>query len=198
MDTSTIDVFKFDNGKKEYSYMVTTEIILHICQIYHNLAIIFCTNKLNEEIEFPENIFIYKYDFQENRKIYKLKQNQNQRLICGEESYIVELNDKVILNIERPVQWNIKSALPKPCLRTDQQLQNLIKEFGLSPLDFPVIYRLPPFHECSCEIRQRKDTNQYIMITTESSWRDDTDDIFRWNVIVLNEKILLEYEKYKV
>lgn len=36
------------------------------------------------------------------------------------------------------------------------------------------------------------------MLTTESSWRDDTDDLFRWNVIVLNEKTLLEYEKYKV
>jgi|LakMenEpi03Aug12_release.lakeMendotaPanAssembly.Ray.scaffolds.fasta_scaffold726058_1 hypothetical protein len=52
--------------------MVTTEIILHICQIDHNLAKIFCTNKLNDEIEFPKNMFIYNYDVQENRIIYNL------------------------------------------------------------------------------------------------------------------------------
>ena len=206
METTLVDLieFKFNDEKKcpkEYCYIVTSEIMLHICQIDHNLAKIYCTNKLYNEIEFPENMFVYKYNFQNNNKVYRLHgiQNNKQYIVCGEESYIVEFNDKVILNIESQKQWNIKSTLlKKPRLTTDQQSQNLIKEFGLSPLDFPVIYRLPPFHESYCEIRQRKDTSEYIIITSHNSWRDDTDDYFRWNVIVLNEPQLLKYEKYKV
>lgn len=206
MDTSLIDLveFKFNDEKnlqKEYCYIVNSKIMLHICQIDHNLAKLYCTNKFYHEIEFPENMYVYKYNFQDNKKVYRLHgiQNNKQYVVCGEESYIVEFNDKVILNIESQKQWNIKSTLlEKQRLTTNQKLQNLIKEFGLSPLDFPVIYRLPPFHESYCEIRQRKDTNEYIIITSHNSWRDDTDDYFRWNVIVLNKTQLLKYEKYKV
>jgi hypothetical protein len=213
METNLINSFEFkfddkNNCLKECCYIVTPEIILHICQIDHNLAKIYCTNKMNHEIELPENMYIYKYNFQDNKKVYRLHgiQNNKQYIVCGEESYTIEFNDKVILNIESQKQWNIKSALfeknnlinKKQCLTSDQQLQNLIKELGLSPLEFPVIYRLPPFHEVECVIHQRKDTSEYVIITSESSWRDDTDDYFSWKVIGLNENKLLEYEKYKV
>lgn len=184
-----------------YCYVVNSEIKIHFMRLnkkMSNFIKIYFTNHLNEIINIP-NISVIKWFCQNNDEIEIYPYDHKYFLVSKTDNLRIKFNDKEILCIESRIEWNIKGIMyKKPRLTSQQQFQNLMEHLGLIESDFPVVYRFPVWNEVSSEIRQRKDTNDYIMITTESSWRDDTDDHFKWNVVVLDNEKLKEYEKYKV
>ena len=68
------------------------------------------------------------------------------------------------------------------------QFNNLVQSWGLERKDIITIKHLTSFHEMMYRIYQRSDTQQYIYVETEDSYRDGVDDYFRWRYITEDEK----------
>lgn len=63
------------------------------------------------------------------------------------------------------------------------QFNNLVKSWNLEITDVKLVCFLPSFHEIMRKIYQRNDTQQYIYIETEDSYKDGVDDYFAWHYI---------------
>jgi len=68
------------------------------------------------------------------------------------------------------------------------QFKNLVKSWNLDMNDVKLVANLPSFHEVQRAIYQRNDTEQYILIAMEDSYRDGVDDFFSWSYITENRK----------
>lgn len=64
-----------------------------------------------------------------------------------------------------------------------EQLQNMANSMGLDVSQVPRVKFLTSFHDIGREIRKRLDTNQYIYIESEDSYRDGVDCYFNWSYI---------------
>lgn len=71
---------------------------------------------------------------------------------------------------------------------SEEQLQNLIRQFGLTEKDIKLVKRLNSFHDMGSRIIQRLDTGQYMYVEMENSWIDGVDDYFKWFYITENRK----------
>ena len=85
----------------------------------------------------------------------------------------------------------------------ETQFNNLVKSWHLDINDVKIVSRLSSFHEVMRAIYQRNDTQQYLYIETEDSFRDGVDDYFKWYYITENEKNeeitkCKKYKKYKL
>ena len=171
---------------------ITAQIKLHIKGVNSHYAVLYFTDNLSNKIDIPPEIIVCT-DYEH----FGVTRSTNQEYkLPFTDGYIIKWNEHIIIRIQNHRHWNIH--VKKQRLTHRQQMENLIKQFGIESLPFPVVYRFEPLNEIACEIRQRSDTGEYVMISFGSSWRDDTDNYFRWNVVVLNESKLLEYEKYKI
>lgn len=70
----------------------------------------------------------------------------------------------------------------------ETQFKNLCKSWNLDIDDVKHVSSLYSFHEIMRAIYQRNDTQQYIYIETENSYRDGVDDYFKWVYITENKK----------
>ena len=66
--------------------------------------------------------------------------------------------------------------------------ENLIRSWNLNIHDVIHIRNLMSFHDIERKIYKRNDTQQYIFIQYENSWRDNIDDFFTWRYITENGK----------
>lgn len=65
--------------------------------------------------------------------------------------------------------------------------KDMILSMNLTIDDVPLIKLLTSFHEMCSEIRQRSDTKQFILISSENSYQDKIDDYFHWCYITESE-----------
>lgn len=72
-----------------------------------------------------------------------------------------------------------------------KQKERYANSLGLTLEDMPVVLPLSSFHEIGREIRQRKDTGEYIFMQYECSFQDGVDDMFGVKVISK-----AEFDKY--
>jgi hypothetical protein len=82
----------------------------------------------------------------------------------------------------------------------ETQFNNLCKSWNLDIADVKIVSILASFHEIERAIYQRNDTQQYVYIETEDSYRDGVDDYFKWFYITENEKNeeIAKYKKHKL
>jgi hypothetical protein len=82
----------------------------------------------------------------------------------------------------------------------ETQFNNLCKSWNLDIADVKIVSILASFHEIERAIYQRNDTQQYLYIETEDSYRDGVDDYFKWFYITENEKNeeIAKYKKHKL
>ena len=82
----------------------------------------------------------------------------------------------------------------------ETQFNNLCKSWNLNIDDVKMVTPLCSFHEIMRAIYQRNDTQQYIYIETEDSYREGVDDYFKWHFITENKKNeeIAKYKQHKL
>jgi hypothetical protein len=95
------NVYSFTSSDNEYTYNISSTIILHIKSINYAISILYFTDQMNNKINIPNDIVIYtKDDKMCTKKILRRSIQQEYRL-CYIDDYIMEFNKKVILYIYR-------------------------------------------------------------------------------------------------
>jgi hypothetical protein len=100
-------IFDFRETDNEYVYNVNSIALLHIKQYSSSVAILYFTNYLLIKVDIPDGIVVYTYDNENNKQ--RLNSARQEYPLCWTDNYIVELNDKLILQIENRRKWNITS-----------------------------------------------------------------------------------------
>jgi hypothetical protein len=101
-------IFDFGILNSEYIYNINSNLILHIKQINHGVAMLYFTDELNNKINIPNDILVYTYNYDDSKKVL-LKSINQEYALCWTDDYVVELNKNVLLNIQNQRKWNILS-----------------------------------------------------------------------------------------
>ena len=100
--------FDFTKTDNEYTYNINSTTILHINRINHSIAILYFTDEMSNKINIPDGIVVYTYDYHTNKRILQNAFTQEYPL-CWTDDYMIELNQKVLINIKNQRKWNITS-----------------------------------------------------------------------------------------
>ena len=95
-----------DNASSEYVHQMNPHIILHLYRINHGVAILDFTDEMNVKINIPTGIIIYTNDYQTNQKVVQ-KPITNFYTLGWTDNYIVEYNNKLLLDIKNKRNWDI-------------------------------------------------------------------------------------------
>ena len=100
--------FNFTNMNQSYIYSVTSNIILHIHRISYSVAMLYFTDEINNPINIPTGITIYTCDFQNMDSRIILPPTPSQKYaLCWTDSYEIEFNGEIVLNITNKRTWSI-------------------------------------------------------------------------------------------
>lgn len=100
--------FDFVIADNEYINSINSSINLHIKRINNSIAVLYFTDKMNNNISIPNGLVVYTYDFQTNDKTVYASSDRDY-ILCWTDDYVIELNKNVILSINNQRKWNIVS-----------------------------------------------------------------------------------------
>lgn len=84
----------------EYIHKISSSIVLHLQRTNHAIAMLSFTDEMNNEINIPSGFIIYTKDFEKNTKVIQKPLDNNLYLLCWTDEYVVEFNNKVVLDIK--------------------------------------------------------------------------------------------------
>lgn len=102
------DTFEFENSNNDYTYNVTSYIMLHITRVNHGVAILYFTDENYNKIDIPNDILVYTYDYSDNKRIL-LKPIKQDYALCWTDNYEIELNNNILITINNQRKWNIRT-----------------------------------------------------------------------------------------
>jgi hypothetical protein len=109
MESRNETSFQFANQTNQtntYQCNMDTNVVLHIHQINHSVALVSFTNESNEKIKIPSGLVVYGYDFQTKEKVV-VKPIKQEYVLCWTDDYTIEQNGKIVLDIKNERKWNI-------------------------------------------------------------------------------------------
>jgi hypothetical protein len=95
-----------DTGCNYFRKEITPSVILQLYRHNHSFAVLEFRDEVNNKINIPTGLVIYTKDDEKNAI---QKPVNNMYALYWKEDYIVELNDKVLLDIKNKRMWEIIS-----------------------------------------------------------------------------------------
>ena len=110
-----METFDFTNADNEYIYNMGSNMILHIKRSNHSVAVLYFTDEMNNKINIPEDIVVYKdivictYDCHDTPKKSIQKTIKQDYPLCWTDNYTIEYKKIEILSLNSQRKWNIIS-----------------------------------------------------------------------------------------
>lgn len=79
---------------------------LYIKRINHSVAMLFFTDEKDNKINIPDGVVVYTFDSNNETKVI-LEPIGNAYPLCWTDNYVVEINEKVLINIQNQRKWVI-------------------------------------------------------------------------------------------
>lgn len=93
-------------NENEYRCQIESNIILHIKRMNHPIAMLYFTDEMDNKINIPTNIVVYKYNYNSYQKVI-LKSSHEIYALYWKDNYAIEYNDKKIIDIENRRRWTV-------------------------------------------------------------------------------------------
>ena len=98
--------FSFTTPDCEYIHKISPSVVLHLYRTNHAVAILYFTDEMNNRINIPRGLVISSKDFQTNKQTIQ-KPMEDIYALCWTDDYVVEFNDKLVLDIKNKRVWDI-------------------------------------------------------------------------------------------
>lgn len=104
-----METFDFTKTDNEYMYNMGSNMILHIKQTNHSVALLYFTDEMSNKINIPEDIVVYTYDYQDTNKKIIQKPIKQDYPLCWTDNYTIEYKEIEFLSLNTQRKWNIIS-----------------------------------------------------------------------------------------
>jgi hypothetical protein len=94
-------------NKEGFIFMISPTIVLHIDQNNFDFAALYFTNEQNNRINIPTEIEVYLNEDEYSKKTIQPSIKQLMYPLCWRDNYVVEWNNKMIVNIKNQRKWTI-------------------------------------------------------------------------------------------
>ena len=90
-----------------YLYTVNENVFLHIARNSHSTAVLYFTDNTSKIVPAPSNILVYTYDYRDSAKKVQVESVKHVYPLCYTDNYVVEHNNKIIVDIKNQRKWSI-------------------------------------------------------------------------------------------
>ena len=99
--------FDFTMTGMKCVYNISSNTNVCIERMTHSVAALYFTDEHNNKINIPDNIVVYTYDYQNTQKKVVQDYIDNTYHLCWTDSYTIEFNKTILINIKNQRKWVI-------------------------------------------------------------------------------------------